>query len=63
MSNMRKNAEYYSSKGMLVEFPKHTVSTTIAVVAVKIVLPWLSGKSCVDCKAKAKAMAPLNPKR
>jgi hypothetical protein len=33
----------------------------IAVVAVKIVWPCPSGRSCTDWRAKAKAMAPLSP--
>lgn len=33
----------------------------IAVVAVKIVWPCPSGRSFSDCKARAKAMAPLSP--
>lgn len=33
----------------------------IAVVAVKIVWPCPSGRSFRDCRARAKAMAPLSP--
>lgn len=39
----------------------HTVKTTMAVVAVNIVWPCPSGRSWIDCKARAKAIAPRSP--
>lgn len=33
----------------------------MAVVAVKIILPCPSGRSCTDFRARAKAIAPLSP--
>jgi len=40
---------------------KPTVKTTIAVVAVKMICPCPFGRSWIDCRARAKAIAPRSP--
>lgn len=56
MKRLKTNHYYYRKQLSL-----PTVKTTIAVVAVNIVCPCPSGRSCTDCKARAKAMAPRSP--